>query len=105
MKNLMLFFLVSLFAFPIFAQSDDDNDGNSQDCIELDAIEVEAGMNEVNISWNDAGAEEFGANGVNLPYTQSDVGITVGFGASSNPSLAVSAEPIIFDVNGSNYTF
>jgi len=31
----------------------------------------------------DAGAEEFGANGTNLPYTNSDVGITVGFGASS----------------------
>lgn len=30
----------------------------------------------------DVGAEEFGANGPNLPYTESDVGISVGFGAS-----------------------
>ena len=30
----------------------------------------------------DAGAEEFGSGGTILPYSQSDVGITVGFGAS-----------------------
>lgn len=30
----------------------------------------------------DSGAEEFGSNGNNLPYTDSDIGITVGFGGS-----------------------
>ncbi len=53
----------------------------------------------------DAGAEEFGANGINLPYRTEDVGITVGFGASSNPSLLTSDAPITFDVNGGTATF
>ena len=32
----------------------------------------------------DAGAEEFGASGTNLPYTSANVGVTVGFGSYQN---------------------
>lgn len=53
----------------------------------------------------DAGAEEFGANGIDLPYSEGDVGVTVGFGASSNPTLAIADSPITFDVNGGTTTF
>jgi len=53
----------------------------------------------------DAGAEEFGANGTNLPYTESDVGVFVGFGTTSNPTLSVSPSPITFDINGGTTTF
>lgn len=37
----------------------------------------------------DAGAEEFGANGVNLPYNSADVGVSVGFGATASPTLSL----------------
>lgn len=53
----------------------------------------------------DAGAEEFGANGTHLPFTNSDVGITIGFTASSNPSLTVSPSTIEFGVSEGTVTF
>ncbi len=53
----------------------------------------------------DAGAEEFGANGSNLPYTDLDVGITIGFGALSNPILNINPSTITFDINGGTMTF
>lgn len=37
----------------------------------------------------DAGAEEFDANGTNLPYTAADVDVTVGFGATYQGALAI----------------
>lgn len=50
----------------------------------------------------DAGAEEFGANGNQLPYTNADVGITIGFGATvvSDPILIVSPATLNFNVGG-----
>ena len=40
----------------------------------------------------DAGAEEFGANGTNLPYTAADVDVTVGFGAAYQGALSVTTQ-------------
>jgi poly(beta-D-mannuronate) lyase len=37
----------------------------------------------------DAGAEEFGANGIKLPYKAVDVGETIGFLSSQSPSLSI----------------
>lgn len=53
----------------------------------------------------DAGAEEFGANGSNLPYTNQDVGLTIGFGALTNPILNLNTSDITFDINGGTLTF
>lgn len=49
----------------------------------------------------DAGAEEFGANGTSMPYTSSDVGVNIGFGAAavSNPFLTVIPSTINFDID------
>jgi len=55
---------------------------------------IDAGLNDYNFLSNDvlggerdgsidAGAEEFGANGTNLPYTEFDVGVNIGFGANT----------------------
>lgn len=46
----------------------------------------------------DAGAEEYGANGLNLPYNTEDVGLSVGFGAVAvaNPSLSTSLSQLDF---------
>ncbi len=52
----------------------------------------------------DAGAEEFGANGSNLPYNASDVGVNIGFEALSNPSLSVSDPTIDFGIYGGTTT-
>ena len=52
----------------------------------------------------DAGAEEFGANGGHLPYTDQDVGINIGFGALSNPTLNLNPSTITFDINGGTRT-
>ncbi|NCG03855.1 MAG: T9SS type A sorting domain-containing protein [Bacteroidetes bacterium] len=40
----------------------------------------------------DAGAEEFGANGTNLPYTAADVDVTVGFGAAYQGALSITTQ-------------
>ncbi|MEM9547088.1 MAG: chondroitinase-B domain-containing protein [Bacteroidota bacterium] len=48
----------------------------------------------------DAGAEELGSNGEHFPYNESDVGVTVGFGAISEPTLSTAPLSLIFDVNG-----
>ncbi len=46
----------------------------------------------------DAGAEEFGANGSNLPYKESDVGVHVGFGASLGETLVTTPSAITFSI-------
>jgi len=53
----------------------------------------------------DAGAEEFGANGMKLPYNQLDVGVIVGFGAISQPSLSTTASVLEFGRNGASQSF
>jgi len=55
----------------------------------------------------DAGAEELGANGTHLPYTATDVGINIGFGAVnvSGPTITASPGTIIFDKNAGSITF
>jgi len=53
----------------------------------------------------DAGAEEFGANGMQLPFNSLDVGVSVGFGAVSEPSLAVSPLTLTFGKYGETMTF
>ena len=50
--------------------------------------DILGGTRDVNF---DAGAEEFGANGTNLPYTAADVDVTVGFGATYQGALAIDA--------------
>ena len=52
----------------------------------------------------DAGAEEFGAGGNKLPYNNSDVGVSVGFGASSG-FLNLSYDEINIGVCGGSRTF
>lgn len=46
----------------------------------------------------DAGAEEFGANGSNLPYNESDVGVHVGFGAILGATLVSTPSAITFSI-------
>lgn len=55
----------------------------------------------------DAGAEEFGANGSNFPYTDQDVGEKIGFGADIdfNPALSLSPSTLTFDIYGGTSTF
>lgn len=55
----------------------------------------------------DAGAEELGSNGTNLPYSATDVGETIGFGAAivSSPTLAVVPSTITFSKNAESLTF
>ena len=53
----------------------------------------------------DAGAEEFAANGNNLPYTQDDLGIDIGFGAGSNLRLELTPSTINFGLFGGMMTF
>lgn len=52
----------------------------------------------------DAGAEEFGANGNNLPYNNQDVGVNIGFGTGQS-SLTTSADALTFDIKGGNLSF
>ncbi|WP_435414062.1 chondroitinase-B domain-containing protein [Polaribacter aestuariivivens] len=52
----------------------------------------------------DAGAEEFGANGINLPYKVADVGVKVGF-LSSVPNLSVSTNSINFNIDAGSVNF
>jgi poly(beta-D-mannuronate) lyase len=53
----------------------------------------------------DAGAEEFGANGTNLPYDSLDVGVSIGFGAISTPTLATTPTTITFGKYADTMTF
>jgi len=53
----------------------------------------------------DAGAEEFGANGTNLPYNAEDVGVSIGFGIISGPTLTVTPSTLEFGINGGVMTF
>ena len=53
----------------------------------------------------DTGAEEFGTNGINLPYNAEDVGEKVGFGASASPQLEVSPDTLSFGLFGGSATF
>lgn len=52
----------------------------------------------------DAGAEEFGANGINLPYNVVDVGIKVGF-LSAAPNLSVSTASLNFNIDPGSINF
>mgnify|MGYP003683458695 CR=1 FL=1 len=53
----------------------------------------------------DAGAEEYGANGLNLPYTSEDVGKKIGFLSSESPFLNTSTNSINFSKSGGNLDF
>lgn len=53
----------------------------------------------------DAGAEEFGANGLRVPYSSDDVGEAIGFGASVTNYLNTSTNTINFAKTANNYTF
>ena len=54
----------------------------------------------------DAGAEEFGSNGTNLPYTADDVGVTIGFGADivTIPTLTASPSMLTFGLDPGTQT-
>ncbi len=53
----------------------------------------------------DAGAEEFGANGTNLPYTTADLGVTIGFLSAQTPFLNGSTTTITYPITGGNIDF
>lgn len=53
----------------------------------------------------DAGAEEFGAGGTNLPYNEFDVGINMGFGSTSAPTLASFPGELTFSIYADTMTF
>ncbi|MFK7948467.1 MAG: chondroitinase-B domain-containing protein [Saprospiraceae bacterium] len=55
----------------------------------------------------DAGAEEFGSNGVNFPYDSADVGVIVGFGSAivSTPTLTTSPSTLNFSLDSGSTTF
>lgn len=53
----------------------------------------------------DAGAEEFGGNGSNLPFIDLDVGVKIGFGAISAPTLAFAASSLTFGKYEDTMTF
>lgn len=55
----------------------------------------------------DAGAEEFNASGTRLPYLNTDVGVTIGFGAAivSEPTLTATTNTINFSEEAGNTTF
>ncbi len=55
----------------------------------------------------DSGAEEFGSNGTNLPYTANDVGVTIGFGADfvTIPTLSVSPSTLTYGLDAGILTF
>jgi poly(beta-D-mannuronate) lyase len=52
----------------------------------------------------DVGAEEFGTNGVNLPYKVADVGVKVGF-LSSVANLSTSVSEINFNIDAGTVSF
>ncbi|WP_298779329.1 chondroitinase-B domain-containing protein [uncultured Polaribacter sp.] len=53
----------------------------------------------------DAGAEEFGANGTNLPYKSADVGTKVGFLSAPTDHLSTSLETINFNIDAGDSNF
>jgi poly(beta-D-mannuronate) lyase len=53
----------------------------------------------------DAGAEEFGANGTNLPYKVTDVGTKVGFLSAESGRLTTSLNNIDFNIAAGTKTF
>lgn len=53
----------------------------------------------------DAGAEEFGAGGIRLPYDADDIEVSVGFGAISSPTLSVAPSFLDFGIYGGTQTF
>lgn len=53
----------------------------------------------------DAGAEEFGGVGINLPYTIADVGLKVGFLSSLEAFLNVSKSTLNFNINEGTIEF
>jgi len=53
----------------------------------------------------DAGAEEFGSDGTHFPYDEMEVGVSVGFGAISEPTLSTTPLVLTFDKNGGTMSF
>lgn len=53
----------------------------------------------------DVGAEEYGAGGSDFPYDELDIGVSVGFGAISQPTLSSTPTALTFDNNGGKMTF
>lgn len=53
----------------------------------------------------DVGAEEFGANGENLPFTTADVGVKIGFLSSQSPFLNTSLNDIFYTISGGSIDF
>lgn len=55
----------------------------------------------------DAGAEEFGSNGINFPYDSTDVGVNLGFGTPlwTIPTLTVAPSNITFSLNSGSISF
>ncbi|MDP5107189.1 MAG: discoidin domain-containing protein [Polaribacter sp.] len=53
----------------------------------------------------DAGAEEFGANGTNLPYKVADVGTTVGFLSAESSRLTTTTNTIDFNIAAGTKSF
>lgn len=53
----------------------------------------------------DAGAEEFGANGTNLPYITSDVGEKIGFLSIASATLTTSVNTIDFNISNGTKSF
>ena len=64
--------------------------------------DILGGSRDVNV---DAGAEEFGANGTNLPYKVADVGTSVGFLSAPTSHLSISKSEINFNIDASNTSF
>ncbi len=53
----------------------------------------------------DAGAEEFNGGGQTGPYTADDIGVAVGFGASSEPYIVASPTSLRYLLEGGSKTF
>lgn len=53
----------------------------------------------------DAGAEEFGSNGTNLPYTTNDVGEKIGFLSNLSDKLLTSVNTLNFNMESGSKTF
>lgn len=53
----------------------------------------------------DAGAEEFGSNGMNFPFDDMDIGVNIGFGAISEPTLSSAPTILTFGKYEETLTF
>ncbi|MBU3011410.1 discoidin domain-containing protein [Polaribacter vadi] len=64
--------------------------------------DILGGVRDTNV---DAGAEEYGANGDNLPFTTADVGVKIGFLSSQSPFLNSSLQDISYIISGGTINF